>query len=89
MEWLRKYKFKNSNNDIFNLTNYINYLSDKNLSNFKYLNKRTEEEFIKGKKNLLLKCNNIIKFWYINSSMVEKDLKEIRKNKLNKLKWIG
>jgi len=86
MEWLRKYKFKNSNN--FGWVRGVgwfkkmNYLLDKNLNNFEYLNEINEEEFLRGE---ILKLNNnyVNNYWSIISSMVEKDVKQIRKEKLN------
>jgi len=84
MEWLKKYKFKNYNNDIFNWIKKMDYLLDNNLSNFEYLNEISEEEFLRGKILLYLKKNNI-QYWNINIDMVEKDLKELRKDKLNGL----
>jgi hypothetical protein len=80
MDWLRKYKFKNNLKGFLLVDNLLN----KNLNNFEYLNEISEEEFIKGKKFLYLKENNI-RCWNIGINMVEKDLKKIRKDKLNGL----
>jgi organic radical activating enzyme len=84
---LRKYKFKNCNKNTFNWFKEMDYLCDKNLSKFKYLNEISEEEFLKGENLKLKEDKNIIiyGYWNINIEMVEKDLKEIRKDKLDGL----
>jgi len=81
MDWLRKYKFKNSNNEIPGIFKYIINVLGKNLSNFEYSNKISEEEFLKGE-ILYLKEGEFKYSWLVNKNMVEKDLIKIRKNKL-------
>jgi hypothetical protein len=77
MDWLKKYKFKNNSG--------IDCLYGENLSNFEYINKIIEEEFLNNNGFLRLKIKNSYRYGYINKNMVEKDLKELRKDKLDGL----
>lgn len=84
MKWLKRYKFdpnKITNDD-------AQHLKGKNLSKFKYSNIISEEEFLNGKRLLLINNeNNCCEKWSIRSKLIIKDLKEIRKQKLNKLNY--
>lgn len=94
MNWLKKYKFKNDvhKNMDWNDNGKMDYLIRKNLKEFDFLNSVNEEDFIKSsidKKRcfcLKLKCDDLYRdYWTISYDMVEKDLKETRKIKLNEL----
>jgi hypothetical protein len=91
MNWLKKYRFvihdKSKEYQFGWIDPCMNYLCGQNLSKFKYRYEITEEEFFNSSETNY-ECLYLEGNFFISPDMVEFDIVELRKRKINQLNGI-